>query len=57
MRRADEGAHGLHEILRQALAAEVDPSFADLAARLRALTKGRARTPAERPQREGRDER
>ena len=53
--RSAEAEH--REILRQALAAEVDPSFADLAARLRAMTRGRAHTPAERLQREGRDER
>ena len=53
--RSAEAEH--REILRQALAAEVDPSFADLATRLRALTKGRAHTPAEVLQREGRDER
>ena len=53
--RSAEAEH--REILRQALAAEVDPSFADLAAQMRALTRGRAHTPAEVLQREGRDER
>ena len=53
--RSAEAEH--REILRQALAAEVDPSFADLAARMRAMTRGRAHTPAEVLQREGRDER
>ena len=53
--RSAEAEH--REILRQALAAEVDPSFADLAARLRAVTSGRTHTPAEVLQREGRDER
>ena len=53
--RSAEAEH--REILRQALAAEVDPSFADLAARLRAMTRGRTHTPAEVLQREGRDER
>ena len=53
--RSAEAEH--REILRQTLSAEVDPSFADLAARLRAMTRGRAHTPAEVLQREGRDER
>ena len=53
--RSAEAEH--REILRQALAAEVDPSFVDLAARMRAMTKGRAHTPADVLQREGRDER
>ena len=53
--RSAEAEH--REILRQALAAEVDPSFADLAARMRAMTRGRAHTPAEHLQREGRAER
>jgi len=44
-------------ILRQALSSEVELQFDDLAAELRALTRGRRHTPAERLQREGRDER
>jgi plasmid stability protein len=47
----------VREILRQALSAEAEPRFDDLAAQLRALTVGRQHTPAERLQREGRDER
>ena len=47
----------VREILRQALSAEPEPSFDDLAAELRALTAGRHHTPAEQLQREGRDER
>ncbi len=53
--RSTEAEH--REILRHALAAEVDPSFEDLAARLRALTAGRSHTPAEDLQSEGRAER
>ena len=53
--RSAEAEH--REILRQALSAEVDPSFADLAARLRKLTAGRKHTPSEALQREGRAER
>ena len=53
--RSTEAEH--REILRQALASEVEPSFLDLAAELRALTKGRRHTPAEELLREGRDER
>ena len=53
--RSTEAEH--REILRQALSAEVEPSFAELAAGLRELTKGRRHTPAELLQREGRDER
>ena len=53
--RSTEAEH--REILRQALSAEVDPSFSDLAARLRALSAGRRHTPAEDLQREGRSER
>lgn len=45
------------EILRRALAAEVDPSFADLAAPMRTMTRGRAHIPSEVLQREGRDDR
>lgn len=53
--RSTEAEH--REILRQALASEVEPSFMELAAELRALTKGRRHTPAEELLREGRDER
>lgn len=53
--RSAEAEH--REILAQALASEVEPSFADLAARLRAATAGRPHTPAETLQREGRQER
>lgn len=52
--RAAEAEH--REILRQALA-DVDPSFRDLAAELRAMTRGRSQTPSEALQREGREER
>ena len=53
--RSAEAEH--REILRQALSAEVDPSFDTLAAELRKLTAGRGHTPSERLVREGRDER
>lgn len=53
--RSTEAEH--REILRYALSAEVDPSFADLAARLRSMSSGRRHTPSEELQREGRDER
>lgn len=53
--RSTEAEH--REILRQALSSEVEPSFMELAAELRALTKGRRHTPAEALMREGRDER
>ena len=43
--RSTEAEH--REILRQALAAEVEPSFDKLAADLRKLTKGRKQTPSE----------
>jgi plasmid stability protein len=60
-RRAVRHGHSaeaeVREILRQALAAETEPSFDDLAAEFRALTAGRRHTPAEVLQREGRDER
>jgi plasmid stability protein len=45
------------DILVQALSAEADLDFAELAAELRALTAGRQHTPAEDLQREGRQER
>ncbi len=53
--RSVEAEH--REILRQALSAEIDPTFDDLAAQLRALTKGRQQTPSEVLLREDRDER
>src|SRR5579871_252723 len=53
--RSTEAEH--REILRQALAAEVEPSFDALAAELRELTKRRKQTPSEVLLREGRDER
>jgi plasmid stability protein len=53
--RSTEAEH--REILRQALAAEDEPSFEDLAAELRKLTKQREQTPSEILLREGRDER
>jgi len=53
--RSAEAEH--REILRQALAAEVEPSFDALAAELRALTARRRQTPSEHLLREGRKER
>jgi plasmid stability protein len=53
--RSTEAEH--REILRQALATEVEPSFDRLAADLRKLTRGRRQTPSEVLQREGRMER
>ena len=53
--RSTEAEH--REILRQALAAEVEPSFDTLAAELRKLTAARKQTPSEILLREGRDER
>jgi len=53
--RSAEAEH--REILRQALAAEVEPSFERLAAELRKLTAEREQTPSEMLLREGRDER
>jgi len=53
--RSAEAEH--REILRQALAAEVEPSFDALAAKLRKLTKRRKQTPSELILREGREER
>ena len=53
--RSAEAEH--REILRQTLSAEAEPGFADLAARLRAMTAGRDHTPAEALMREGRDAR
>jgi len=45
------------EILRQALSGEAEPSFDELAAKFRKLTRGRRHTPAQVLLREGRDER
>ncbi len=53
--RSAEAEH--REILRQALASEVEPSFDDLAAKLREMTRGRKHTPTEVLMREGREER
>ena len=53
--RSAEAEH--REILRQALSAEVEPSFWDLAAEVRKLTAGRKHTLAEVLVRESRDER
>jgi antitoxin FitA len=53
--RSAEAEH--REILRQALAAEIEPSFETLAAELRKLTSKRKQTPSEVLLREGRDER
>jgi antitoxin FitA len=53
--RSTEAEH--REILRQALAAEADPSFDKLAADLRKLTKRGKQTPSEVLLREGREER
>ena len=53
--RSTEAEH--REILRQALQAEVEPSFESLAAELRKLTRRRRHTPAEHLLREGRDKR
>lgn len=53
--RSAEAEH--REILRQALESESEPSFDELAARLRLLTAQRKQTPSEVLLREGRDER
>ncbi|HZZ34108.1 MAG TPA: hypothetical protein VFE03_00180 [Caulobacteraceae bacterium] len=53
--RSAEAEH--REILRQALSAEIDSSFRDLARQVRELTAGTKQTPSEVLQREGRDER
>ena len=53
--RSVEAEH--REILRQALAVEVEPSFETLAADLRKLTGRRKQTPSEILLREGRKER
>ena len=53
--RSVEAEH--REILRQALSAEVEPFFEELAAELRKMTSHRRQTPSEELLREGRDER
>ena len=53
--RSAEAEH--REILRQALSSEVEPSFEELAAKLREMTRRRRQTPSEELQREGRSER
>ena len=53
--RSVEAEH--REILRQALAADIEPSWEDLAAELRKLTRSRKHTPSEILVREGREER
>jgi antitoxin FitA len=53
--RSVEAEH--REILRQALAADIEPSWEELAAELRKLTRGRKHTPSEILVREGREER
>lgn len=53
--RSTEAEH--REILRQALAVDIEPSFETLAAELRKLTRKRKQTPSEILMREGRDER
>lgn len=53
--RSTESEH--REILRQALAGEEEPSFEQLAAELRKLTRKRKQTPSETLLREGRAER
>lgn len=53
--RSTEAEH--REILRHALAGEVETPFDKLAAELRKLTKRRKQTPSEILLREGRDER
>lgn len=53
--RSTEAEH--REILRQALATDVEPSFDTLAAELRKLTRHRKQTPAEVLLRESREQR
>jgi plasmid stability protein len=53
--RSAEAEH--REILRQALSADSEPSFEQLAADFRRLTKGRKHTPSEVLIRESHDER
>jgi plasmid stability protein len=60
-RRAARNGHSaeaqVREILREVLAQETEAGFDDMAAELRALTDGRAHTPAETLLQEGRDAR
>jgi antitoxin FitA len=53
--RSAEAEH--REILKQALSGEPNAAFKEIAAQLRALTRGRHHTAAEVLLREGRDER
>jgi plasmid stability protein len=53
--RSAEAEH--REILKQALSGEPNAAFKEVAAQLRALTRGRRHTPAETLLRESRDER
>lgn len=53
--RSAEAEH--REILRQALSAEIEPAFKEIAAKLRRMTRGRKHTPAEDLLREGRKKR
>ncbi len=53
--RSAEAEH--REILRQALSAEAEPAFEEIAAKLRQMTGGRKHTPAEYLLREGRNKR
>lgn len=53
--RSAEAEH--REILRQALSAEAEPAFKEIAAELRRMTRGRKHTPAEDLLREGRKKR
>lgn len=53
--RSAEAEH--REILKQALSGEPNADFKEVAAQLRALTRGRRHTPAEDLLRESRDER
>jgi antitoxin FitA len=53
--RSAEAEH--REILRQALSGEPSEVFTEVAARMRALARGRKHTPAEQLQRASRDER
>jgi plasmid stability protein len=60
-RRAARHGHSaeaeVRDILRQTLLDDGEPTFEELAAELRALTKNQRHTPAERLLRESRDER
>lgn len=53
--RSAEAEH--REILRQVLSADVEPSFGELAAQLRAMSASRTHTPSEDLQHEGRADR